>query len=61
MTELPGENRGNPITSFDLRLTYDDKGNVTHVQNRNEPNSHPVPLVDWNKRYENKSPQARGK
>lgn len=52
-TELPGENSTNPITSFNLTITTDKKGNFTGVQSGGTTYS----ISDWNKKYSNTQPQ----
>jgi hypothetical protein len=52
-TELPGENSTNPITSFNLTIITDKKGNFTGVQSGGTTYS----ISDWNKKYSNTQPQ----
>lgn len=52
-TELPGENSTNPITSFNLTITTDKKGNFTGVQSGGTTYS----ISDWNKKYSTTQPQ----
>lgn len=48
-TELPGQNRNNPITSFNISVTTDKKGNFTGVTSGNQNYS----IADWNKKFTN--------
>ncbi len=54
-TELPGENSTNPITSFNITITTDKKGNFTGVQYGGKTYS----IADWNKKYSNTQPQRQ--
>lgn len=52
-TELPGENSTNPITSFNITITTDKKGNFTGVQSGGVSYS----ISDWNKNFTNTQTQ----
>lgn len=52
-TELPGENKDKPVTSFNFTITTDKKGNFTGVQSGGTTYS----LTDWNKQFLNTKPQ----
>lgn len=51
------EGNAKPISSFDLKLIYNDKEEVTHVIDKNKPNSKPTSIKQWNELHENKPPQ----
>ena len=52
-TELWGENKDNPITSFNFTITTDKKGNFTGVKVGDKSFS----IEDWNKQFLNTKPQ----
>ena len=52
-TELPGENSTNPITSFNITITTDRKGNFTGVQSGGTSYG----IADWNKNFTNTQTQ----
>ncbi|WP_052354134.1 RHS repeat-associated core domain-containing protein [Flectobacillus major] len=52
---LVGEDKGNPITSFNITITTDKKGNFTGVQSGGTTYS----ISDWNKKYSNTQPQKQ--
>jgi RHS repeat-associated protein len=52
-TELPGQNSDNPITSFNLTITTDKKGNFTGVQSGGKTYS----ITDWNNQFSNTKPK----
>ncbi|PWJ60020.1 RHS repeat-associated protein [Dyadobacter jejuensis] len=52
-TELPGQNSDNPITSFNLTITTDKKGNFTGVQSGGKTYS----IADWNNQFSNTKPK----
>jgi RHS repeat-associated protein len=51
-TELPNENRGNPITSFNLTIGTDKKGNFTNITSGGKTYT----IDNWNKMYSTTSP-----
>ena len=53
LTELPFSNSTNPITSFNLTITTDKKGNFTGVQSGGTTYG----IADWNKRFTSQNPQ----
>ena len=54
-TELPGENRDNPIASFSLTITTNKEGNFTGVKAGNKTYT----IEDWNKLFQNTQPQQQ--
>lgn len=52
-TELAGEGKDNPITSFNFTITTDKKGNFTGVKVGDQT----YKIEDWNKRFLNTNPQ----
>ena len=54
-TELPGENKDNPITSFNLTITTDKNGNFTGVNMGGKNYS----IEDWNKQFLSTNPQKK--
>lgn len=53
LTELPFSNSNNPITSFDITITTDNKGNFTGIQYGGANYS----ITDWNKKFTSQTPQ----
>jgi RHS repeat-associated protein len=51
-TELPGDNKNNPITNFNLSISTDRRGNFTGITSGGQNYS----IEDWNKRFTNSSP-----
>ena len=54
-TELPGENSTNPITSFNITISTDKKGNFTGVTEGKTTYS----IADWNKRFTSQPTQKQ--
>jgi hypothetical protein len=54
-TDLPGENKDNPITSFNFTVTTDKKGNFTGVKVGDKSYT----LDEWNKQFLNTDPQKK--
>ena len=54
-TELPGENKDRPITSFSLTITTDKQGNFTGVKSGDKTYT----IADWNKLFTATPPQKQ--
>lgn len=53
LTELPGENKDNPITTFKIKIVNNENGSFKGIQEGNKV----ISISDYNKRFTDKKPQ----